>query len=772
MELRLLDFRIHEKEVIDLKFSPGGDVIASLDLSGNMLVWETATGTVFLSLVIRPSSALSFDGFLITRNGLWDYSTTNLIAFISNDETVSLWQVEEKRSLGSLHMGNEGVKKVLFSPNGAVLAVAERSGNISLWNAHQRLPLLVLEGHGPVQAMVFSSDSNGIAVDYQSEGIAVWHSQNGNTAEWHIRFRLSTPSDWTTIQMTLVGEVLIFSAALRQENFMKDEFKLWTARSTSETNNPTLSWIPIARARFCYIPCLGCVAAMVRTVRWVELQLFSIENGIKPPFPRFELPREHSSYVHYFSLSPDGSCLIGAASYEMMIWNTADGSLSNKGEISGLFCQGTGFSPDGTVIAIYGTTRVDLYDIRTFISSKERQKIIAVTVSPEEKLVAYAKTRSHAIVIYNIESSKTRRTLKGFRANDSDDIVLMFSRDCRYLAAWTIYEVHFWDLQTEEHTKIYHYGLTIPKQLAFSGDGGLVAFIEDYKGTVTVLETGSWRKTCHHELLRPSEGRSSDVFKYLNIVPCAERSFIIMLFFRLKESLLIRKGLLQNGKLLWYPINLPNLSGFCNLEEDLAYSPTTNLVAAIGCSKTQIWSAMNSNHQRSLSLSGPLFEMHANFCSRGQCLLFKHGVLRLPYTFLPDPSNACNCGHMPVMLKHNWLFWRGKALLYVPPGSTHEVPNAHCIVQSWVILSPTCIIRLGWNIEDLVRDQPLDEEYRDWYEESVSSEMPDSGSFSTFTDDGNEMRNGHDHEWEDLSSTGDGDKTEDGYDRPSSISVG
>jgi WD40 repeat protein len=218
MELRLLDFRIHEKEVIDLKFSPGGDVIASLDLSGNMLVWETATGTVFLSLVIRPSSALSFDGFLITRNGLWDYSTTNLIAFISNDETVSLWQVEEKRSLGSLHMGNEGVKKVLFSPNGAVLAVAERSGNISLWNAHQRLPLLVLEGHGPVQAMVFSSDSNGIAVAYQSEGIAVWHSPNSNAAEWHIRHRriallslLSLTSIACDRRLSIVAAVVFFS---------------------------------------------------------------------------------------------------------------------------------------------------------------------------------------------------------------------------------------------------------------------------------------------------------------------------------------------------------------------------------------------------------------------------------------------------------------------------------------------------------------------------------------------------------------------------------
>ena len=115
------------KGVYAVAFSANGQLLASADGNGTLLVWNPATGRP-VGAPIKQSGGI-VGGMALSPNG-------KLLAAPGGDGTVWLWNPATGRPVGvPLHVASApaGVSEVAFSPNGQLLASAQVDGTVRLW---------------------------------------------------------------------------------------------------------------------------------------------------------------------------------------------------------------------------------------------------------------------------------------------------------------------------------------------------------------------------------------------------------------------------------------------------------------------------------------------------------------------------------------------------------------------------------------------------------------------------------------------------------------
>src|SRR5262249_38715379 len=130
----------------------------------------------------RPSdfSALAFspDGRLLAMGNTGEVEDRK-----PAPDSVQLWDVHARKFVRSLRPDKRSPDQILFSPDGRVLATADRGQRIQLFDVARGRELARLKGHEDAEAvfvpMAFSPDGALLAAGGRGDGIVIWEAASG-----------------------------------------------------------------------------------------------------------------------------------------------------------------------------------------------------------------------------------------------------------------------------------------------------------------------------------------------------------------------------------------------------------------------------------------------------------------------------------------------------------------------------------------------------------------------------------------------------------------
>ena len=181
----------HNRAVWDVDFSPepGNEIMASASQDGTVNIWQNKLG----KWEVIDSLDRHKDGVLQDKleDGLLDVSFSpngQVIAIASADHTVKIWEKLEQKwtLLQTLNSHVEGVTDIDFTPDGNTLASASNDQTIIFWEKRDGKWILAkpLKQHeGRVNAVSFSSSGNMMATASNDKTVLLWEKRNG---EWKL----------------------------------------------------------------------------------------------------------------------------------------------------------------------------------------------------------------------------------------------------------------------------------------------------------------------------------------------------------------------------------------------------------------------------------------------------------------------------------------------------------------------------------------------------------------------------------------------------------
>lgn len=167
----------HSELVGGLSWSPDGRTLASCSWSGEIKLWDLASGTelpplpspVVHRVVLRVS--FSPDGRYLAAAGGGMPNTTG---------SIDLYDVPARKWVRNYRGHSTSVCDVRFSADGRRLVSASFDGTVKIWPVEPAPPYRTLEGHDqPIWALAYSRDSRQLATGSFDGTAKLWDSASG-----------------------------------------------------------------------------------------------------------------------------------------------------------------------------------------------------------------------------------------------------------------------------------------------------------------------------------------------------------------------------------------------------------------------------------------------------------------------------------------------------------------------------------------------------------------------------------------------------------------
>ncbi|GBE75710.1 WD-40 repeat protein [Microcystis aeruginosa NIES-87] len=457
----------HEGEVVDISFSPDGNIIATASQDGTVKLWDLE-GKQIKSF--SAANNAKFWGISFSPKG-------QILAAASTDGTVRLWRLNGKdiEEVEPLKVSKGWVWDISFSPDGQVLASADSSGTVKLWqfdgDKFNPDPIYQIKAHDQVKG----EDQEIYKINFSPDGKFLTTASIDNTAKlW--RF------DGQKIEFlrTLKGH----TDSVWDVTFSPDSRMIATASSDNTATLWNLEGKEIKTLSGHKQGVLSVSFATYGQNKETVIATASDDNTIK----LWNLKGEeiitltgHTNGVWRASFSPNGKFLATASrDNTVKLWNLNPQSLF--GHTLDVFQ--VKFSSDGKTLATAskdGTVKLwsfDPQDIRYIHYLKTLKLhdncVTAVSFSPDGSTIATASADTTA-KIWNLDG----KLLKSLDGNQEDPNLWMwdvsFSLDGRTIAtASSDKTAKLWTFNKELPIFTINHDATV-RSLSFSRDGKILA---------------------------------------------------------------------------------------------------------------------------------------------------------------------------------------------------------------------------------------------------------------------------------------------------------
>jgi serine/threonine protein kinase/WD40 repeat protein/energy-coupling factor transporter ATP-binding protein EcfA2 len=346
--------RLSASEIDRMNFSPDGTKLATQQ-AGAIYIWDLAIGREVLTVI---SSEFNADG---GATGI-DYSPdgTHLVtASVSN--TPIVFDAQTGIKTFTLEGHTERVVTVDWSADGSMIASGGEDTNVILWNATTGEQIRTISGHSDlIYSVAFSPDNTHIASSSFDKTMRIWEVATGKLVHLFTRIEASKGVAWSP-------DGLRIASSTNDVDDLNAYLQVWDAVTGVEQLKTPLG--PARSGIVAFSPDGKQIAVGMQEIHLAYLIdstsgkiLFSLE--------------EHLSNVPGVAYSPDGT-MVATTGYNedkrLIIWDTATGkqltTILTKSGVARVV-----FSPDGKYIAsinMDGTARIYFVHVEDLIALAE-----------------------------------------------------------------------------------------------------------------------------------------------------------------------------------------------------------------------------------------------------------------------------------------------------------------------------------------------------------------------------------------------------------------
>jgi WD40 repeat protein len=472
-----------------ITFSPDGKLMAGAGMTGDILLWDAATGREVRRLEGRRC---------LVRGLAFAPKGDRLLC--GDDAAARVWDVATGKALHTLDVEG-GVSAVAFSPDGRLVAAGSAKGAALVWEADTGKPVHQLSGEGNyVHALAFSPDGRALLSAVLNGPVAVWDVTTGKPLpplllpgkEHRLNSLAFSPDRKLLATGSGSGQIRLWEWPARKER--------WHVTAHPDTVQ-TLSFSPDGRAL-----ASGSAESAIR--------LWDVATG-KPLCPT----AGHQERVTAVAYSPDGGTILtGAWDRTVRLWDAASGkeratlAVGTEAEEDRAGFRVTTvshltLSPDGKLLAVVrADDSVRFWDLP---SGKEARSLrgCCVAFSPDGRLIACGDRGDLNGGVIRLYERETGRLVRELRGHKTQLAALAFTPDGKTLLSRGIVlfgmrtgepgesETEFlraWDVDTGKQRRAFTSpDAALIASLTLSPDGRTLAITADGGKTVVLLETAT-----------------------------------------------------------------------------------------------------------------------------------------------------------------------------------------------------------------------------------------------------------------------------------------
>lgn len=177
--LRLWNVASESKRVIG---KPGGESISAIAVSADGQLVAIGSGEELTLASYQSGETLrKFPDHQTTINRLVFSNDNRILASADETGAIKLWDLSNGQIKETLSTGGK-VTAVRFAPSDRTLATASEDGTVTLWDLPTRTPVLQLKKHsGAVNAIAFSADGVLMATGSDDRTVIIWDTASGKS---------------------------------------------------------------------------------------------------------------------------------------------------------------------------------------------------------------------------------------------------------------------------------------------------------------------------------------------------------------------------------------------------------------------------------------------------------------------------------------------------------------------------------------------------------------------------------------------------------------